>query len=483
MAWVCIWAALLHWLLAATNACNGLRYVTQSFGDTFGFYVATLYLQKGIEILVREFAPPTPPSNPDANVAAAAAAGYLGVVIALLTLIVGFGSTQLGTPSSSLFRRPIRTFLTDYGTVAALLIFTGISYAGRLRLTPLSHLPTAAAYSPTLPRPWLVPFYHLSAGRVFLALPFGALLTLLFYFDHNISSLLAQGSGFPLKKPAGFHWDLALLGLTTLVAGVLGLPAPNGLIPQAPFHTASLCVRGKVTPRDSLSRPSSSAASARSDSASGRRQAGNDTQQIERVVEQRVSNTIQGPIFLLFMTAPFLSILALIPRAALAGLFFIMALQAYCSNGLTHTLLFLMRDRQHPTSQHDPLRTIRRRGAVWKFLCFQLVGFAATLAVTETLGAIAFPAVIVAMVPVRACVLPRYFGAEELAVLDRAVASEFTAESFGGVKVGGRAGRGEEKDRGEKDAGGSGSGSGSESGASSGGVVGDEEIGVRERSR
>ena len=56
---------------------------------------------------------------------------------------------------------------------------------------------------------------------------FGVLLTILFFFDHNVSSLIAQGTEFPLKKPSGFHWDIFLLGLTTGVSGLLGLPAPK----------------------------------------------------------------------------------------------------------------------------------------------------------------------------------------------------------------------------------------------------------------
>lgn len=55
---------------------------------------------------------------------------------------------------------------------------------------------------------------------------------------------MAQGSEFPLRKPPGFHWDFLLLGITTFVAGLIGVPAPNGLIPQAPIHTRSLLVLG-----------------------------------------------------------------------------------------------------------------------------------------------------------------------------------------------------------------------------------------------
>lgn len=58
--------------------------------------------------------------------------------------------------------------------------------------------------------------------------------------------MIAQGTEFPLRKPPGFHYDFLLLGVTTFLAGLLGLPAPNGLIPQAPIHTRSLLIFGEV---------------------------------------------------------------------------------------------------------------------------------------------------------------------------------------------------------------------------------------------
>lgn len=62
---------------------------------------------------------------------------------------------------------------------------------------------------------------------------------------------MAQARSFPVKRPAGFHWDFFLLGCTTFVAGVLGLPAPNGLVPQAPVHTEALCVT-KMVPEETV---------------------------------------------------------------------------------------------------------------------------------------------------------------------------------------------------------------------------------------
>lgn len=53
MCWIGLWAVLLHWILAVTNSCNWLKYVTRFPCDTFGFYVAFIYLQKGIQVLER----------------------------------------------------------------------------------------------------------------------------------------------------------------------------------------------------------------------------------------------------------------------------------------------------------------------------------------------------------------------------------------------------------------------------------------------
>ena len=121
-------------------------------------------------------------------------------------------------------------------------------------------------------------------------------------FGGLAQSLIAQGSQFPLRKPAGFHYDLALLGLTTFLAGLLGVPAPNGLIPQAPIHTRSLLVHG-LEPKDE----------------GVLRYCDGDWPMREvpiAVVEQRVSNLAQGSLCLVLLTGPFLHVLNLVPQGA-----------------------------------------------------------------------------------------------------------------------------------------------------------------------
>ena len=204
------------------------------------------------------------------------------------------------------------------------------------------------------------------------------------------------------------------MGLTTGVAGLLGIPFPNGLIPQAPFHTESLCVTKVV---------------ADTNEEGGAK--GHVSTQVSHVVEQRVSNLAQGLLTLGTMSGPLLVVLHLIPQGVLAGLFFVMGVQALSANGITLKLLFLCRDRSL-TPASEPLKQVGRRLAVWAFVGIQLLGFGATFAITQTIAAVGFPIIILLLVPVRTFLLPKWFTAEELRILDAPTASPFTMISVGG---------------------------------------------------
>ncbi|KAJ8130829.1 hypothetical protein O1611_g2797 [Lasiodiplodia mahajangana] len=399
MCWIGLWATVLHWILAVTNSCNWLKYVTRFPCDIFGFYVAFIYLQKGIQVLER-FGYGAP--------------FYLSLSVALLVFAIAYICSELG--SSALFRHPVRVFLKDYGTPLTVIFFTGFVHLGRMKSVELERLPTSRPFFPTADRPWLVELWDIEVRDVFLALPFAILLTVLFWFDHNVSSLIAQGTEFPLRKPAGFHWDIFLLGLTTGVAGILGLPFPNGLIPQAPFHTDSLCVTRVEVDTDE-NNPSSK---------------GHSVHKRTHVVEQRFSNLAQGLLTLGTATGPLLIVLHLIPQAVLAGLFFIMGYQAIEANGITLKLLYLLRDKNLTATNH-PLNRIERRGAIWAFVIIELVSFGATFAITQTIAAVGFPVFIFALIPVRVLLMPRFFTAHELGILDEPTASPFTMESVGGA--------------------------------------------------
>ncbi|EEP82646.1 hypothetical protein UREG_07511 [Uncinocarpus reesii 1704] len=382
MGWIGIWSLIMHWVLAITNSCNGLTYVTRFSCDIFGFYVAFIYLQKGIQVLTRQWG------------MAGETSAYLSIMVALLVLMSGFICGWVG--NSHFFKRPVRKFIEDYGTPLTIIFFTGFVHIGHMRNVPVETLPTTKAFFPTLDRGWLVHFWDIDIGDIFLAIPFAVLLTILFYFDHNVSSLIAQGTEFPLRKPGWLPLGYLPTWFDHRYRRDYGeFLFPNGLIPQAPFHTASLCVTRQIADDDEVNK-------------------GKSVRINDHVVEQRVSNLAQGLLTLGTMTGPLLVVLNLIPQAVMAGLFFIMGVQALLANGVTQKLLFLAQDKEL-TSSSDPLNRIERRLAIW------------------TIAAIGFPVFILLLIPIRTFWLPRWFTELELSILDGPTASPFTMESVGGT--------------------------------------------------
>lgn len=311
MCWICLWSMLFHFILAFTNSVNFMRYVTKFSCDVFGFFINIVYIQKGIQILTHQF------SLTDT------AGAFASIMLALIMAIFGISAQMFGTKSHYLSHN-IRSFIRDYSTPLCVIFFTGfIHFGGRLDDVKFPKLPITRSFHPTdtINRGpnWLIHFWEdITVGQVFLAIPFAILLTILFYYDHNISSLMCQSSEFPLKKPASFHYDFFLLGVTTGIAGLIGIPAPNGLIPQAPLHTYSLCIY-EYDYKTGINK-------------------------ITKVVEQRLSNTFQGLITLVMMTRPFLVVLGLIPQGVLAGLFWIMAITTIDGTDVVRRLRFIFTD-------------------------------------------------------------------------------------------------------------------------------------------
>ncbi|KAK9251322.1 hypothetical protein V1507DRAFT_444841 [Lipomyces tetrasporus] len=204
---------------------------------------------------------------------------------------------------------------------------------------------------------------------------------LLFYYDHNVSSLTAHAREFPLKKPGGFHWDFFLLGCTTFIAGILGLLMPNGLAPQAPVHTDSLTVYETEL---------AIIATDEGEGAEVRRPIVNAV----AVVEQRVSHFLMGLALIGTMTGPLLIVFHTIPAAVLAGVFFVLGGRIVSSS---------------VTSPCSPSQ--------------QLVGVAACVAISETIAAIGFPILICLLIPLRVLCLPKWFTQKELEVMDDLIAN------------------------------------------------------------
>ena len=219
---------------------------------------------------------------------------------------------------------------------------------------------------------------------------------------------MCQLKEFPLKKPPGFHWDFALLGLLTGISGLLGIPAPNGLIPQAYLHTESLVVHD------------------------------NQSKKPISVVEQRLTNTLQGAFTFVVMTGPFLIVLELVPQAVLCGLFFIMGISGLHENAIVNKVRFLFLERDYIKCDVDALPICKKLSQIprerlkyfYIYLALQIVAGVAEFVITLTRAAIGFPGVLLFFALCAKWIWPLFIPSEDLEYLDGAVAEPFIIKSL-----------------------------------------------------
>ncbi|KAF2222880.1 HCO3 transporter family-domain-containing protein [Elsinoe ampelina] len=406
IGWVGIWAAITHWIMAAGNLCDYMRYITDFSSSSFGLYVGIIYMIKGVEELVDEF------------VSNNARAGFLAVVVALCYWFTVYCLELV--PQTIIFTPAIRKLISDYAYPIATLFYTGfVHIPGPLKDTNVLKLPTAPAFMPTVQRSWFVEFYTLPVKWVFVALPIGMLMTLLFYYDHNISSITAQARKYPLKKPAGFHWDFFLLGITCFIGGILGLPLPNGLVPQAPVHT------------DACTDYADNLHKVREDEDGVVQDRNRKTIDAVAVKEQRVSHFLMGLGLIGTMTGPLLVVLRTMPRCLFCGVFFVVGWGSIEGNDILHRLLWLMKERRFIDPQ-DPLLKVPRK-QIAHYIFWQFFGVFASVAISQTIGAIGFPIIILSLIPLRWKVYPRWFTREELEIMDNLTAdADVVLASVGG---------------------------------------------------
>jgi len=481
MAWTLIWGAAFHFIAAIFNICDFTRFITDMTTQTFGFYVGIVYIQKGIEVLILEFKPNE--EYPDLD----NATGWLSVTIAILFTVSVYLVTAVA--KTRFMTLGVRHIFSAFALSAGCLFWTGFSHFPdySLRRIPIAHLPITRSWFPTLDRSWFIDFWNLELKWVFVAAPLGFSVFVLFYFDHSVSSIGAQARQFPVQRPAGFHWDFFLLGITTLVSGFLGLPAPNGLVPQAPVHTESLTVFKQVDiddgqPQDRQDQVEDDSSDATRPGEVPEKSTGQRSSQsglspepketittesktlrrqhivTDRVAEQRFTHLAIGLLTLGTMIRPLLVCLGLMPRAVFAGVFILVGWDSIETNSITTRTMALFRDRRLDSyvplpsaereredeklgrlsadvgsaeGQDDPLLSVPKR-KIALFVGIQWVFFALTFAISQTIAAIGFPIIITPLIAVRFYLVPRWFTPLELRILDAPTAdAEVVLASLG----------------------------------------------------
>lgn len=105
------------------------------------------------------------------------------------------------------FHRIVRVFFADYGMPISLIAASGMAYWGRFGTAHPTTLPVGGAFQAANGSEWFVRFWELDGKWVGIALPFGIVLWVLFFFDHNVS-VCSPDHSFRLCEGPNFDHSL-----------------------------------------------------------------------------------------------------------------------------------------------------------------------------------------------------------------------------------------------------------------------------------
>lgn len=486
--WVCVWTAILLFLLAILGACSIINRFTRLAGELFGMLIAMLFMQQAIKGLVEEFRVPKR-DNPHLTEFMPSwrfANGMFAVVLSFGLLLTALKSRK--ARSWRYGTGWLRSLIADYGVPLMVVIWTAVSYL------PSESVPKGIPRRLVSPNPWSPGAYEnwtvikdmLNVPVLYILGAFvpATMIAVLYYFDHSVASQLAQQKEFNLRKPSSFHYDLLLLGFLTLMCGLVGIPPSNGVIPQSPMHTKSLATlkqqllrnRLVTTARKSMQKNSSlgqlygnmqeayqqmqTPLIYQEPSARGLKELKESTIQIVssmghinapvdetvfdiekeiddllpvEVKEQRVSNLLQATMVGGCVAA--MPVLRMIPTSVLWGYFAYMAIESLPGNQFWERilLLFTAPSRRYKVLEdyHATLVETVPFKSIVAFTIFQTLYLLACFGITWVpIAGLLFPLLIMLLVPVRQYILPKFFKGAHLQDLDAADYEESPAVPF-----------------------------------------------------
>src|SRR5262249_32425605 len=99
-SWTCIWASIMHIMIAITNSLISLKYVTNFSCEILSALVAIIYLEKGIRLIIEQFSV--------VNISS----GLLSIILSLGTAFVAWIFEKF--INTYYFHKIGRQFMADY---------------------------------------------------------------------------------------------------------------------------------------------------------------------------------------------------------------------------------------------------------------------------------------------------------------------------------------------------------------------------------
>lgn len=374
-AWTGIWSGVFLVVLAVTDASALMRLFTRFTDEIFAALIAVIFIVEALQMAVK-------PVFTDEG---AATTQLVTLVLALMTYVLSRGMKNFAqTPF--LWRR-VRELISDFGPALAIAAMTTFSL-----LYPdvtLARPQVPEEFGTTTGRPWLIDLMDIPTWAIFATIVPALMATILLFLDQNITTRLVNNPAHRLRKGAGFHLDLLVVGLIVGVASIFGLPWIVAATVHALNHVKSLADVEVI-------------------------EAGG--QKRERIISVRENRISPLAIHVLIgVSVLLLPLLKLIPMAVLFGLFLYMGFATLAGNQFFERVTLWFTDPNLYPDAHY-VRSVPRR-AIHRFTAVQVACLAALWALKASVVGILFPVLIAMLVPLR-LLMVRFFEPKHLEILD-----------------------------------------------------------------
>ncbi|XP_059080880.1 sodium bicarbonate cotransporter 3-like isoform X1 [Tigriopus californicus] len=265
--WIGIWVGIILFLLVMFDASAYVCYITRFTEELFATLIAFIFIFNAMKNLYgisqqTDFAPPgddiscqceVGPNTPEksklmwSNITRYDCLNHNGILegpgcsydpnVFLMSLVLFFGTfiisfTLKNFRNTGYFPGKIRSFLSDFAVIIAILSMTGLSALSQVKGTPKLVVPDS--FKPTWEgRDWIVTHAlifpdHVGANPLWvdfvLAPVFAILATILIFMDQQITAVIVNRKEHKLVKGCGYHLDLTVLAFIIIICSVFGLP-------------------------------------------------------------------------------------------------------------------------------------------------------------------------------------------------------------------------------------------------------------------
>ncbi|KAH7387597.1 hypothetical protein KP509_16G031700 [Ceratopteris richardii] len=380
--WVGMWSGFFLVILAAVEASNLICHFTRFTDETFSALISLGYISEALKGVGNMFK-----------------TNSYTLASSLLAVILAGGTWQIASILTELKNtrflfRSIRSALSDFGPPLAIFVMSSASHL-LFPSVSLPELSIPSTLSTTSGRPWQIPLFSIPPWAIVASAIPAALLTLLVFLDQNITTRLVNNVDYHLRKGAGYHLDLAVLGVLMAILSCFGLPWMFASTVPSLSHVRSL-----ATTSQSI------------------HISGDNAEAPEEGIVGVRENRVTGILIHVCIGASLLllSLLRLVPMPVIDGIFLYMGVTSLAGNQFIERLKLWFCDPElYP--QHEFIESVPK-GVLHSFTALQLGCVAALWALKHSPYGITFPLLILALMPIRNHIAGSFVSPPYLEILD-----------------------------------------------------------------